>query len=334
MDNPVDFKFIIDALLDNTKPLPPRLLYQLSDLHPDEIVQLTQTWPQIKLERRRALLEDMADLSEDDFLLNYESIGRIGLHDPDAITCVQAIRVLWMDDDQHLAAEYINIMQTHADESVRATAASALGSFVYLGEIEEIPEILLHTIEDALLKATGADKSQLVRRRALESLGYSMRPEVKGLIQSASASHDSLWLESALFAMGRSCNTDWEDIILEFLDHEDPEVLSAAVNAAGELMLKNSRVPLLNMLEDEIEDEDLRAEVIWALSQIGGEGVFEALDDLLDASDDEDEIDLIENALENLNFTEEVSRFDLMDVDFGDEDLEDFIGIDNEDEDY
>jgi len=77
---------------------------------------------------------------------------------------------------------------------------------------------------------------------------------------------------------------------------------------------------LVDLLQD--EDSELRLAAAWSLSQIGANGVAEALEELLERTEDEDEIDLIENAIENLAFTQEMSDLNLMD--FSPEDLEDF----------
>jgi len=97
---------------------------------------------------------------------------------------------------------------------------------------------------------------------------------------------------------------------------------------------------LLNMLEDEIDDLELKNEVIWALSQIGGEGVEETLDALLEATEDDDEIEVLEQALDNLSFNQDDNVFDFLDIEFDEDDLEEFdpddddFGFDDEDEDY
>jgi len=340
MDKRTDFSHILTALLDNDHPFPPALLYNLSGILPEECRQLIETWPKIKTERKRALLEDMNEMAEKDYLLMFEDIGRIGLHDADAQTCIRAISLLWEAEDKSLVPEFLALLKESVEESVRAAAASALGPYVYQGEVDKLPASLLHQIEDALLAAHRTDRSDLVRRRALEALGYSSREEVPALLRSASARSDTLWLESALFAMGHSADKQWEARVLEFLDHEDLPVQIEAVHAAGELMLSRARVPLLNMLEDEIDDLELKNEVIWALSQIGGEGVEETLDALLEAAEDDDEIEVLEQALDNLSFNQDDNVFDFLDIEFDEDDLEEFdpddddFGFDDEDEDY
>ena len=92
--------------------------------------------------------------------------------------------------------------------------------------------------------------------------------------------------------------------------------------------LKSARSVLLDLLEDE-EDLGLRRELIRALSKIGGEGVRDRLDELLDIETDDEEAGFIEEALENLSFTEDI-HFTLLDLD-PDDDLheEDLDGVDD-----
>jgi hypothetical protein len=89
------------------------------------------------------------------------------------------------------------------------------------------------------------------------------------------------------------------------------------------------------MLEEE-EDDEVIAAIIWSLSQIGGEDVRTYLEALLDKTEDEDEdenedlLELIENAIENLTFTEDLERFEMLALDPDDElkeiDLEELDG--------
>ena len=216
---------------------------------------------------------------------------------------------------------------------LRAAAANALGLFIYQGELEKIPAQLHHQIEDDLLKVATSAKETLVRRRALESLGYSGRAEVIPLIEAAYQAKDPDWVVSALFAMGRSGDERWKKQILSELHAPDEDIRSEAIHAAGELELATARPLLLDMLEDE-EDLELRRELIWALSKIGGEGVHDRLEEILDAETDDDEADFIEEAMDNLTFTEDMAKFDLFDLDpdadLHEEDLDEEDGADED----
>lgn len=341
MDTPSSIHDLIKALLDLETPFPARLLYQFSDMPSDDLQVLASVWHTIPIVRRRAVLQDLLELSEHDDLLMFENIGRIALQDGDAECEVSGIDLLLEVGDPKLVPTFLRMLSA-AEEAdfVRAAAANALGLYVYLGELEELKAETHHQIEDALLRAYGKDPSDLVRRRALESLGFSSREEVPSLIRYASAKDSEEWLESALFAMGRSADQQWESLVLEHLDHDNPEVKGQAIHAAGELYLTSARVRLLKQVDRE-KDEYLRSEMIWALSQIGGEGIEEKFERLLATTDDDEEANLLEEALDMLNFTNEVANLDLMKIDFdhihdsldGDEDEIEAWDTDEEEED-
>jgi HEAT repeat protein len=275
-------------------------------------------------------MEDIQDLSASDYLLNFSGLSLHALKDPDPIVRMLAVQSLGESEELDLADIFMKLMRQDADVQVRASSAAALGTFIYLGEIEEIPEKILHDIEERLLSVTNGQDAALVRRRALEALGFSSRAEISPLIEAAYHSGDPEWLISALFAMGRSYNQTWEENVIAMLEDDREEVRAEAVEAAGELSLQKSVPKLLELLTD--EDDDVRAAAIWSLSEIGGEGIRDALEELLDETEDEEEADLIEEALDNLKFVEEMGGLSIMDLsddealddkDLFDEELED-----------
>mgnify|MGYP000890536526 CR=1 FL=1 len=342
MDAPSSIHDLIKALMDMETPFPARLLYQFSDMPSVDRQVLATAWLSIPVARRRAVLQDLLELAEHDDLLMFEDIGRIALEDGDAECEVSAISLLLEAEDPKLIPGFLTLLaDAEKAEFVRAAAANALGFYVYLGELEEIKTDLHHKIEDALLLAYTKDPSDLVQRRALESLGYSSREEVPPLLRFASAKDSEDWLESALFAMGRSADNQWESLVLEHLDHDNPEVKGQAIHAAGELSLSSARVRLLRKLDRE-KDEYLRSELIWALSQIGGEGIEEKFEQLLAKTDDDDEATLLEEALDMLNFTNEIADFELMEVGYDhdhnshdeDDETEDIWEDDEDEDDY
>ena len=169
-------------------------------------------------------------------------------------------------------------------------------------------------MEDALLEKANSEDPLIVRRNALEALGYSSRPEVITLIESAYRRSNPDWQASALFAMGRSYDERWEEQVLSSLLNENPLVRLAAVEAAGELTLTSARTILFQLLEEEEEDE-ITSAAIWSLSQVGGEDVRVYLENLIDLAEDDDQTEFLQEALDNLVFTEEMSNFDLMSYD-------------------
>jgi HEAT repeat protein len=290
-----------------------------------------KVWPQIATKRKHTLLEDLEELAETDTLTSFDDMARPLLKDADPQVRIRAIRLLWESENTKLVPIFLKIMNEDPDAEARAAAANALGLFVYQGELEKIPAELHHQIEDALLKVLGSSKDVLVRRRALESLGYSGREEVIPLIEAAFHDKNPDWVVSSLFAMGRSSDERWKKQVLAKLHDPDDDIRSEAIHAAGELELASARPILLDTLEDE-EDLELRRELIWSLSKIGGEGVRAKLEEILEAEEDDEEADFIEEAMDNLSFTEDMSKFDLFDLDpdmeLREEDLDEEDGSD------
>lgn len=314
MKEVVNIHDLIKALLDQEHAFPAKLLYHFSDLSPQDQKVLATAWLTIPLKRRQALLEDLVEFAENDPVLMYESVARIALDDADPGVQCSAIDLLFDTEDKKLIPIYLRMLKDlDRDDAVRAAVANALGPFVCLGEYEKLRPEVLKEIEDALLQATNEDKSDLVRRRALESMGYSSREEVVDLLRRAAVMDDELWVESAMFGMGRSADEQWAPTILENLDHENMAVRIQAVHAAGELALKKARRFLLKSL-DQISDEILLRETVWALAEIGGEGVERKLEALLAAAEDDEEISFLEEALELLNFNESDGDLEMLSI--------------------
>ncbi|MEN6410898.1 MAG: HEAT repeat domain-containing protein [Anaerolineaceae bacterium] len=313
----VSFDVIIAALLDESKVLPPTYLYRLSDLSGPDFEKTKVVWNQISPARRRALLEDLEELSDNDLTLSFDDLAFFTLEDPDDQVRTLAVRMLWQYEDKHLAPILLKMISEDPSESVRSAAATGLGMFVYLGELEEIPVELAEEVQNKLTEIVASTDTKLVRRHALESLGYSNRPEVKALIENAFRS-DKEWEISALFAMGRTADpVQWGEKVLSKIDSPLDDVRTEAIRAAGELELEEAREPLMDLLGEGAEDldEDLRFTAIWSLSQIGGEGVRDLLEHLEEETEDDEESDFIADALDNLSFTEEKLMFDMFGFD-------------------
>jgi HEAT repeat protein len=315
MSDPVEIPIedLIAALLDEESPLQPKYLYRLSDLEDEEVTRLVEVWPNLPLRRRQALMEDLEDLGLADDLLSFESIGRHAIKDDDTLVRASAVRLLWEFDSDDLRVIFMNLLENDPAADVRAAAASGLGQFVYSGELEELEEDELHKLEHHLLQAIDRDDSPVVRRKALESLGFSSNSEVAGLIEQAYQSEDRDWMVTALLAMGRSMDSRWEEPILSELKSKIPAIRAEAARAAGELEITASTASLIDLTED--SEDIVRSAAIWSLSQIGGEQARQTLENLYREADEEEEIDFLEIALDNLAFTEGLQPFSLLDLD-------------------
>ncbi len=309
---PIPFDELIDALLDESTPFSPRYLSRLSDLEPVDSATLAKTWPNISLRRREALLEDLEEVHLADDLLSFEEVGRMALKDSAASVRRLAISILREYEPVDLLPAFVHMAEHDPDAEVRAASAAALATYIYLGEVEDISARKLKQVEECLLRLVKGTDTTLVRRRALEALGFSSRKEVNGLIESAYASPDTDWLVTAIFAMGRSANLHWSPQVLKMLDHRLPVVRAEAAGTAGELEIHSALPKLLELLED--PDLDVRMAVIWSVSQLGGEGVRATLENMLETTDDDEEANQIENALDNLDFTEEMRDLALLEI--------------------
>lgn len=311
---PTSFQSVLDALLTDRKEFPRRYLQEFSDIGALELKTLLDVWPQVKPGRKLTLLEELDALAENDTLVSFDDLARALLTDPEPEVRVRAIRLLDEYEDPRIVPSYLDMLGNDPDVNVRVEAANALSLFMDLGELEEISESIYQQVEASLLATANSDDDVRVRRAALESLGYSSRPEVATLIESAFHRADPAWQASSLVAMGRSADERWSDAVTRSLVSVDERIRRVAVQAAGELSLQSARPILLKLLGDE-EDDSILSAVIWSLSQIGGEDVRTYLENLLDQIEDDDQIAFLEEALDNLAFTEDLDRFDLMSYD-------------------
>ena len=318
----LDFSVILNHLQEVDHPFPPKDLYHFSDLNPSDLAALERVWPSVPTERRRNVVDDLSEISEANFEVTFEAVFRLGLEDEDAEVRATSIRSLWEAEGLDLIAPFIEFMQRDPAPEVRAAAAIALGSYVYQGEMEEIPGRQARRIEEALLQVMRGDDTPEVRRRALEAISFSGRPEIPGLIEAAYASSDDRFRVSAVFAMGRHGNAGrWAKPVLAEMENGTPELRFEAARAAGELKLTEAVPGLTQLVED--GDPQVREAAIWSLSQIGGPEPRRVLTELLALTDeDEEEHDFIEEALDNLDFTDEMHNFTPFDLG-EDDDLED-----------
>jgi HEAT repeat protein len=327
---PAPFSTIIAALLDDQTPFPPRYLHRLSDLHEKDAHSLSQAWPKISSTRRVALMEDLEELNQADDLLSFEEVCKLAIKDPQPHARLLAVKILHDYELIHFIPDFIRMAKQDGDIGVRAAAVSALGAFIYLGEVDKIRQSTLSRVEEALFGILHGQDESPVRRKALEALGYCSHEEVTPAIEQAYTTNDPEWLISALTAMGRSADNNWNSSVVAMLDHQHPLVRAEAANAAGDLEIKSALPSLLKMLDD--PDLDVRMAAIWALSQIGGKGVRQALEKMLEATDDEDEANLLENALDNLDFTEDLSTIALLNIADSGEDENEFFAEDEIDD--
>lgn len=296
-----DIEVVLSALKlsDAGSPDYPTILYGLSDLSPTDLQRIIPVWDSLSATQRRILMKQMLELSETDFTMDYQAIGLHSLNDPDPQVRAAAVETLWTDDSLNTMDRFISMAQNDEAEEVRAVAASALGHYILLGELGELPESQTTRAQDAAITLWQDPNEPVeVRRRALEAIsncGHALVPEA---IQEAYRSGDTLMQVSAIFAMGRTYDARWQEIVLRELKNSEPQIRFEAARTAGELELRDA-VPGLGQLAIE-DDVEIRDVAVWALGEIGSREALRILEQLAeDAYHAQDEAlsEVIEDAI-------------------------------------
>jgi len=167
---------------------------------------------------------------------------------------------------------------------------------------------------DELLLIHKTSPHQVVKRHALEALGYSSNDEIPDLIEKAFRSEDFRFTASALYAMGRSADNHWDKYVLANLESSHVDVQLEAIRAAGELDIKKARTKLLQLVDGGDLDEEVFYAAIWSLSQIGGDGVKAIFEEILESDIDDDLVDHLERSMDNLAFNDGLADFELFDL--------------------
>jgi HEAT repeat protein len=309
------FVGLLELLGNEAYPLEPASLTELSDLDAVRLAQFHSAWERFGAKRRHSILLQLGELANSKIELSFEAINRFALQDSDPPSRAQAIGNLWESEDPQLARQLLDMLRADQAAEVRKAAAGALGSFVLLAETEDLAEQLRLEIEQGLLNAVRSDPSSEVREGCLQALGFSTREEVPELIEQAYSSGEGSSLRAALRAMSRSADSRWAALVMAKLQDPEPDTRFVAVQAAGELDIREASEELVDLLED--VDDRIRRAAIWSLSQVGGSIATATLEQLQESASDS-EAQLIQDAIDNLEF-EDGAR-DIFRLNFDDED--------------
>lgn len=295
------------ASLDSQHDLFVDDLRALSDLDTDGTTATGQAWSRLPVERRREIMRRCGELAREHIELNYDRLCLIAIEDADPVVRRTAIANLWESEVPVVLRSLLTILEQDPEPSVRIEAARALGGFVYQCEVDGHHETLKDRLETSLLEAARADVPEL-RIRAVESLGYSSRPEVGGLVAAAYQGSDPAARQGAIVAMGRSGDPRWNDVVMAELRSPSPAMRREAARAAGELDLRRAAPELAELLAD--AHPDVQRQAIWSLGQIGGKTARRSLERFRKDTDDVDLSIAAEEALEYLAFVETTRDFE------------------------
>jgi HEAT repeat protein len=297
---------LLVQLADTKSRLPVRQLHLLSDMPPAAVAAFEEAWPGIDLYRRREIMRHLAEICQSDFSVDFGPVALIGIRDEDEQVRLAALDTFWDAEAPELIAPLLGLLNHDAAVAVQASAALALGQFVMMGELGELPTAVFEDLTDDLLAVLrDSERALLVRCRALEALSAAGRNEVPELIRDAYGSGEETLRISAVAAMGRTADPRWEPIVIAELASVNPSMRYHATRAAGMIALEAALPDLIDLLED--PDPEVVAASIWALGEIGGDEARWALESLLD----DDEIgDLVQDALEAMDLMTGASSFD------------------------
>jgi HEAT repeat protein len=278
----MDFGEYLDELADGSRQLKVAGLQRLSLLSREQRVELNQRWPGIDVRRRRRLIQELIDLSEDNVDLNFDAVFLRGLSDDDGEVRLESVRGLWEHESPGLIGSLVELLESDDDAAVRAEAALALGRFVVMFELGSLRQNHFERAESALRRTIErTEEIEEVRARALEAIGVRDVPWVRQAIREAYESGAHRPKVSAVHAMGRSTVNRWLPLLNRELASDEAELRYEAAMAAGAIGDDSAVPQLLPLLTD--EDSDVREAAIAALGEISGPAAKNALLAMMDS---------------------------------------------------
>jgi len=320
------FEMLLNDLATSDK-LQTTNLYMLSRISHENLNIFRNIWPGIPTQRRRDIMQELVEIAELNFEVDFDPIFLFGLADEDADVRVSAISGLWEQENPELIEPLVHLLRTDPTVMVRAAAASALGQFINLRELEEIERYPTLLAEEALLETIRESNEHVeVRRRAVEAIAFSSETDVISIIENAYYDSDEKMQVSAIFAMGRNADKRWQPRVIAELDNPNSEIRFEAARACGELEAVEAVSKLIQLI-DEDPDLEVQEMAISALGRMGGQEARDALENYL-----ENEVEALalaaDEALYELNLFS--GSFDLFEFDDGfDDDMEEFYEIDD-----
>lgn len=294
------FSEVLTALFTNTT-VPIQDLYRLSDMSAEETVEFETRWPDVDDERRRVIARHMADLTEDNYVVDFSPAFGFMLQDPAAAVRLAALDGMWDSTSTSLITPITHLLQEDESTEVRAAAAAALAHYVLMAEWGQLPRpISARLVKVLLAEYDKPDTPTAVKRAALEAMSAANHPRIEELILSAYHSGDFENQLSAVFAMGRSADARWLPTVLDEMENDEPNMQLEAARAAGTIGEERA-VPLLARLVLS-EEMAVALTAVHALGQIGGDTASRVLTTLLDDPEFERLHDAAGEALEEMDW--------------------------------
>lgn len=264
-------------------------------------------WKTLSIQRRRDVIDSLADLAEDNVEFDFDAVFMVGLLDDDVQVRAESVKALWESEDDELIAILVRLLRD-PEAMVRAEAALGLGRFLLRAELTGREDAAIREVK-AVLRTIVRDEAELleVRGRALEALGVAGDEWVRDLIEEAYASGERRLAISAVHAMGRSADDDWLPTIVEEMHSDDGEMRFEAVVAAGAIGDEGTIPQLAELTGD--EDAEVQEAAIASLGQIGGPAARSVLHSVAAEQRDERVLEAVSDALAEADFVEDPLGF-------------------------
>ncbi|NQW16806.1 MAG: HEAT repeat domain-containing protein [Chloroflexi bacterium] len=251
-------------------------LSELSGLSGDDARDLAEEWEEWTEARLVNFLHRLVGLSEDDALLEFDTVFKQALSAQSAPGRKLALTGLAECDDRSLVSRLLKLVKSDPSDDIREDAALALARFAALGvagkllkrDVEKIGE----SLDEILANARETDG---VRRRALEASATLGATNVDVLIKAAFDSGNIEEVKSALYSMGLSSNQAWLPQVLQQITSASPELRFEAARALGEIGEEPHIIQLADLLED--ADPVVAVAAIGSLARIGGDAAVKLI---------------------------------------------------------
>ena len=259
----------LEELLDLDRELTFAGLSQLSGLVGEDEAAFNETWSFISATRQLDLLNRLSGMADDNPEFDFYSIFCQALSGEEAGIRNQAVQSLWETEDRRTISKLIERLEQDSSDEVRASAAQVLGHFAALADAGKLSTRDTERVWTSLIAALeDGDEPLMVRRRALEAVAVFRDQGLRSWIQWGYDHTESLLRQSAVYAMGRTCDPAWLDILIDEMENEDPSMRYEAANAASDIGEEEALPHLAELVAD--LDAQVAMAALHSIAGIGG----------------------------------------------------------------
>jgi len=313
-ENVQPFETVIETIF-HQEPVPIHHLFRLSDLTDEQMETFLDGWRQLEDERRRVIAQHLADISEENFAVDFGPLFVIFFEDNYGPVRIAALDGMWDSPNRRYVQPILRLLQQDELDDVRAAAAAALAHYVMMAEWGELPRKVSEPIVEALLVVYDEEETAVsIKRAALEAVAASNHPRITNMIREAYENDDINMQVSAVFAMGNTADERWLSTIMDELDSPHVDMRAEAARAAGAIGKSDAVSELAELTMDEAIE--VRMAAVYGLGQIGGDRPSQILSNILENPEQEELHELAEEAMEEMTWMGgELSLLDLGDID-------------------